>query len=370
MRFLLILILVPGMLSAQNLLVNGGFEEENICVEYKVNCAPEGWMYTVPSFIYYFKDARMAHKGGHFVGLLAGHSKKRYYRTFVRSRLMCALQKGHMYNLEFYVKSPHRVLDSMAVYFSGHDFLFEKRLYHRITPSVFLTDAAQKPVNGDTSWQKVVIHYKASGDEKYITLGNFSKRDITGYTGIDKENNFFVLFDDISLTATIPEERLCADWQKTREDIYKQDERHEYLAFTMKKYRNNPPKITPPTPTIILNVDTLVIPDVLFATNSFILNKTAVSVLDSFGKKAGQYGIDSLIVIGHTDATGTDQHNQELSFRRASSVAAFLQPHIPVKIDARGMGATMPVADNRTASGKQRNRRVEIYVYKKGKRGS
>ena len=94
MRFLAcIIFLFPAYGYTQNLLVNPGFEEENICSEYKVNCAPEGWIYTVPSFIYYYKDVALAHEGSRFISLIAGHSEKPFYRTFVRSRLLCALQK-------------------------------------------------------------------------------------------------------------------------------------------------------------------------------------------------------------------------------------------------------------------------------------
>ena len=349
-------------------MVNSGFEEENICQEYKVNCAPEGWIYNVPSFIYYFKDASMAYQGRHFVALLAGHAKKPYYRTFVRSRMICALRKGYEYDIELYVKSKHAVLDSLGIYFTDYDFLYEKQIYYKIKPSIYFADAEIKPVKGDTAWQKVKFRYKATGKETYLTLGNFSRRDVTGPTGIDRENNFFILFDNVSLKPTIPEERLCEDWKQSIENIYSQDERHEFLARTISYNRKKPTKVVTNTPTVVLNVDTLVIPDVLFATNSFVLNKSAVSVLDSFGKLAAQFALDSILVVGHTDATGTEQHNRELSFRRAMSVAAFLQPHVSTKIESRGMGATQPVADNRTTAGKQRNRRVEIFVYKKEKR--
>ena len=102
MRFLIFFVcFFPAYVFAQNLLVNPGFEEENICSEYKMDCAPEGWIYSVPSFIYYFKDPKLAHEGSRFISLVAGHSEKPYYRTFVRSRLLCALQKGKNYRLEF-----------------------------------------------------------------------------------------------------------------------------------------------------------------------------------------------------------------------------------------------------------------------------
>src|SRR5215216_6277948 len=126
MRFAACFILLfPIYAFSQNLLVNSGFEEENICTEYKVNCAPEAWIYTVPSFIYYFKDAQLAHQGSRFVAVIAGKSDKLFYRTFVRSRLLCGLQKDKIYHLEFFIKSVHPILDSIGIYFSAYDFLFE-----------------------------------------------------------------------------------------------------------------------------------------------------------------------------------------------------------------------------------------------------
>jgi outer membrane protein OmpA-like peptidoglycan-associated protein len=362
-RLFLLFFILPLWTSAQNLLVNGGFEEENICTEYKVNCAPEGWIYTVPSYFYYFKDAR-AYAGQAYVGVIAGHSRKSYYRSFVRSRLLCRLRKGKVYLLQFYVKSRHPILDSAGVYFSSNDILFEKRRFETIQPSVYLSNAEKRPSSRDTGWQKVTIRYTATGEESYIALGMFGKRDITGPTTITGENNFFIFFDNISLTPTDVNEILCRDWMKNREQIYAQDERHEHQIRLMTLFRKAPPVITPPPSTIVLKIDTLMIPDVFFATNSFVINKSAARLLDSFKRKIHTLDIDSIVIYGHTDAIGNDQDNQELSWRRANSVGAYLQEATPAEILTRGLGSTRPVADNRTARGRQLNRRVEIFIYK------
>ncbi len=67
---------------------------------------------------------------------------------------------------------------------------------------------------------------------------------------------------------------------------------------------------------------------------------------------------------GHTDSVGTDEFNQQLSQKRALSVRDFLvEQGIPItSLGAQGFGKTMPVASNDTASGRQRNRRVELVV--------
>jgi outer membrane protein OmpA-like peptidoglycan-associated protein len=251
----------------------------------------------------------------------------------------------------------------MGVYFSDKDFLFEKTPYPRISPSVYLRDAALRPVTRDTNWQKIEIEYKATGIETFITLGNFSKRDVTGSTGIDMENNFFVLFDDVSLTPADPNERLCPDWKMRKKDIYDQDERHEFLDRSIKIYRTKPPSVSKPTSTLTVKVDTLIIPDLLFATNSFVLSKKAITTLEKLTEKMRTTKMDSIIVSGHTDWTGDPVYNKQLSWRRASSVAAFLQNYFPTRIISDGYGSDRPVGDNRTPSGREKNRRVEVFFY-------
>ena len=69
-------------------------------------------------------------------------------------------------------------------------------------------------------------------------------------------------------------------------------------------------------------------------------------------------------VIGHTDSTGSLEHNQGLSERRATSVARYLksQKVLSERILTRGMGPNSPIASNDTAEGRALNRRVEIIL--------
>lgn len=364
MRILLSMwLFMPVLLQAQELLVNRSFEEENYCTEYDVNCAPEGWIYTIPSFNYYFKDGKLAHTGYHFISLIAGNSKKEFYRSYVRSRLLCGLRKGNIYRLQFFVKSRHPVLDSIGVYFSTDDFLFEKRVYWKIEPSVYLANALTKPAK-DSNWQKIVLDYKAKGDESFITLGNFSKRDIRGATGIPLEDNFFVSFDDISLMPLNRNEKLCNNWEQTRDEIYQQDERHEFLDRMIRYNRNKPPQDLKPSLTIVRKIDTVIVPDILFETGRFQLSQQAHFFLDSISRSLSSVIIDSVGVEGHTDSVGSVEDNRVLGQNRANEVAGYLRMKFPsTKFTARSWASERPVADNRTAVGRQRNRRVEIYLY-------
>jgi outer membrane protein OmpA-like peptidoglycan-associated protein len=69
-----------------------------------------------------------------------------------------------------------------------------------------------------------------------------------------------------------------------------------------------------------------------------------------------------LVVAGHTDAEGTDSHNQDLSLRRARAVVAWLTARgvSAARLEPAGFGESQPVADNRTPEGRALNRRVEI----------
>jgi outer membrane protein OmpA-like peptidoglycan-associated protein len=351
---------------SQNLLVNGGFEDENICTEFHVNCAPEGWISTADTYNNFFKIPGLAHSGQHCVAIEAGHSKKQFSRTYIRSQLLCRLRRGNKYRIEFFTKSRHDILDSIGIYFTAYDFLFEKQLRYKITPSLYVADAVLQPLEKDTNWQKISIEYTATGKEVYLTLGNFSKSDITGATGIKLENHFFIFLDDVSLTPEDPNEKICESWQTARDEIYAFDPRHRFLDLYVKRYINNPPDPPEIDRTVVQLIDTLILPDILFAVDKSELTKDSFRLLDSLCNNLLRKQIDSLIIEGHTDSTGTVAHNEKLSHDRAMSVANYIRGKLLLRqqlITARGLASERPVADNRTVAGRQLNRRVEIFIY-------
>ena len=78
----------------------------------------------------------------------------------------------------------------------------------------------------------------------------------------------------------------------------------------------------------------------------------------------------TLLIEGHTDSTGSDSYNLELSQRRAEAVRNFLSSNgISVdRILARGYGESYPVTTNTTEAGRQQNRRVEVVISHEGQR--
>jgi outer membrane protein OmpA-like peptidoglycan-associated protein len=102
--------------------------------------------------------------------------------------------------------------------------------------------------------------------------------------------------------------------------------------------------------------------NVTFDTDSAALRPQFFSVLNSVGKVLTEFDQTVVEVAGHTDSTGSDSHNMNLSQRRANTVGEYLytQGIMDQRIITIGLGEHHPIADNSTSEGRQLNRRVEI----------
>ena len=104
--------------------------------------------------------------------------------------------------------------------------------------------------------------------------------------------------------------------------------------------------------------------NVTFDTDSAAISPRFYGTLDEVSGTLNQYPESYLDVVGHTDRTGSFEYNQDLSERRAGSVANYFRSRgvAPARIATFGQGETAPVADNGTAAGRQENRRVELRI--------
>jgi outer membrane protein OmpA-like peptidoglycan-associated protein len=99
-----------------------------------------------------------------------------------------------------------------------------------------------------------------------------------------------------------------------------------------------------------------------FATDHAEIRSDFFDVLDSVVLVVNEYEKTLIEITGHTDNTGSDAHNQQLSEARANSVAAYFRSRqvIPERLITHGFGERFPIAGNDTADGRQQNRRVEL----------
>ena len=104
--------------------------------------------------------------------------------------------------------------------------------------------------------------------------------------------------------------------------------------------------------------------DALFDFDKSVLKPEGKAKLDDLVTKLKNVNLEVVIVVGHTDSVGTDAYNMKLGDRRAQSVKAYLvSKGIENKrIYTESKGKRQPVADNKTAVGRAKNRRVEVEV--------
>lgn len=101
---------------------------------------------------------------------------------------------------------------------------------------------------------------------------------------------------------------------------------------------------------------------ITFATNESSIQPQFRTTLDQVADVLRQYNQTYVDVYGHTDSTGSDSYNLDLSQRRATAVADYLTMRgvQSARLGTRGFGESQPIASNDTEAGKAANRRVEI----------
>jgi OOP family OmpA-OmpF porin len=104
--------------------------------------------------------------------------------------------------------------------------------------------------------------------------------------------------------------------------------------------------------------------DAFFDFDKAVLKPEGRAKLDDLVSKMSGLNLEVVIAVGHTDSIGTDAYNQRLSVRRAEAVKSYLVSKGVERnrVYTEGKGEKQPVADNKTAEGRAKNRRVEIEV--------
>lgn len=132
-----------------------------------------------------------------------------------------------------------------------------------------------------------------------------------------------------------------------------------------------PPSAAPPPPVVVPVVPPAPVQEkVSFASEAFFdfdkskLKPEGMAKLSDLVDKSKGVNLEVIIATGHTDIVGSDGYNQKLSVARAEAVKSFLVSKGVERnrVYTEGKGKTQPVADNKTAEGRAKNRRVEVEV--------
>jgi outer membrane protein OmpA-like peptidoglycan-associated protein len=382
------------VLHAQNYVVNHSFEKNKLpgtiapCTFSKspqvFNAVASGWqtfLSLTPDLIVRDSTQRQCflprpRTGSHMLGLVMYHplqdAKHEYdYHEFVEGRLARPLTSGKWYQVGVWVwhndslgivhllqvfgrqaKVTPVACGNFGFHFSEtpanpNEYFRESILNFDLRPQVNIN--AVVPGTGG-QWVKLTRTFKATRPYKYFVFGNFSSDALTPtnlsqaeHERIDQKNNEnkgafwekekrvgYYLFDDFSVIETTePLSNIAQTLQTTRE-------------YTLPE-------------------------QLLFAPGRAELRPEAFAELNELAAYLLEHPQLHMEIGGHTDTDGSATANQRLSEQRADVVVRYLiEQKVPAaQLTAQGYGETQPTADNATAEGKQRNRRVACRVLDK-----
>lgn len=290
-----------------------------------------------------------AHSGMAYCGI---YCSQELYREYLQTELITPLQAGKHYRISFWVsladKSPHAVAAIGAVLTkeiledSTHGILMEREQSSidgngSQSIAVYFVPQVSNPVDSvldDTKgWTEVSGEITAEGGERYLTIGNFlpfNKSNIIATQGTSTPlPGAYYYIDDVSV--------ICLD---TTEDV------------------------TPEPKKKVTAGEVVTMQNIFFATGESEILQQSYNELYKLRKILESNPEMRIELRGHTDNQGTVVFNQRLSESRAQAVAEYLMEK---GIDSQrltwiGFGKSKPVADNNTAEGRCKNRRVEYRV--------
>jgi len=360
-------LILTETLTAQNLLANAGFEDRNTCSEAHDICNPSAW-FRIPSDEIPRPEADAVNGMYAEKIVMENVLSPIYYRSFIFTRLLCPLQKDVVYNLSIFIRVLSGDFHHLDVWMPAEEPYASAKNINDITAQLTITNRDRiKKYN--KNWNEYSTSFKATGNEKFLMLGNFSKKPLEKKSRYLINNEVVYEIDSLELLP-VAKRNKCDDYESNLKELYSIHSRHSKIFF------NNWHKVVDTASTkassIITSqankVDTIVLPGVLFEVNSNVINTSFHYMLDSLAESLAQKELLQIDINGHTDSTGTPDYNLYLSQKRAEAVAQYLVDKVPFLkniLIINGLGDTRPKTSNSTPAGRLLNRRVEMIVYYK-----
>lgn len=353
--------------ALENMVYNPSFEEHRDCPQHiealGVMQEVDAWWQPTAGSSDYFNScggrecsvplnklgSQSARSGEAYCGIYCSRDQ---YREYLQTRLKTPLIAGKRYRISFWVslseKSPHAATTLGA--------LFTKECIEDSTLGIVMkrevidmgdqgsqsiavyfepqvVNSRERPLTDTKEWMEVSGEFTAEGGEEFLTIGNFfpfnKSRIVPTRDGQTPLHGAYYYVDDVSVTCIEQEPvelELSAEVPEVGEVILLEN---LYFAFD----------------------------------KSEVLQQSyneLVKLKELLERNPGM----TIELRGHTDNLGTVEHNQRLSESRAKAVVDHL---VSMGIDKsrlswKGFGKSEPVADNSTAAGRQKNRRVEYKV--------
>ncbi|MES2559026.1 MAG: OmpA family protein [Bacteroidota bacterium] len=362
----LIFVLIPPLLQAQNLVPNGDFETNERFFSFRSlgdlsnwksanRCTPD---YLVGKF--HETGNQDPHSGNKYVGIVTSideRDKNNIYTEYIQSSLLRPLLKDAYYCLSLYVSRAENrryALDHLEFNLS------EKRPTdnHKDRPMPInrygsLYSQNDTILANDKDWILICATYKATGKERYLTIGKFDP--IISLMKIDNRKhkiaNFYSAYyyiDDVSLV--LMEDSMECECSR------KNQRREENLEEKS-----------------VGGLDILLVGEKWISNNVYFEKNKAEILAESqtflneiivYFRKNPSLSVE---ISGHTDQTGDEKANMFLSENRAKAIVNYLVENgvQSERLKWKGYGGSMPIADNNTEEGRKKNRRVEFKILAK-----
>jgi outer membrane protein OmpA-like peptidoglycan-associated protein len=345
---------------SQDLILNGDFEDINICSEFLAPCAPQAWRLTSTNLPLF---------GEGKVGFIVFNSSVPNIRSYLQSRLIDTLILGEEYKLSLDIKPGSSYINEIGVKLSDSIILTKSDILLRIDPDFeFIDNKSLLQHKNGKLWLHLEKNFIANSKALYIIIGNFYsdneliKKNLKGEVG--QYENIYYYVDKVKLES-INNLHSMTNKGLVKDLIYAQHQRHpvpdSLFVLKAKDFTN---RIETYQKTYKTTDTVLLYNDLLFAFNSYEASESLTEKIDSiFINLRGS--IESIEVIGHTDNIGSNQYNQKLSLKRAQTVATYILSifNLPEeKIKYSGVGSSNPIFSNETESERYKNRRVEIII--------
>ncbi|HTO16514.1 MAG TPA: OmpA family protein [Edaphocola sp.] len=314
------------------------------------NNAPHSPLWGIADKIFVFNGIA----GNSFVklsstGWWAPNCNPYYSHPLLQTTLNSTMSKGDKYSLEFWLWKPYSYPKGCSLNISFSELPVTMDNNQDYIKSMINVKAFNDSTTGQ--WQKVTLSFKAPEFARYMTIGFFNtSTECKLITQSDTLLSRWCYLDGFVLIAEDHKDEVLPNFQPNTTVPLENVTKDEPIMI----YNHQ----------IIEKDSSIVLENILFEIDSSNLLPESLSALRKLQLLLEMHPEISIKICGHSDDTGSEEYNKQLSDKRAKAVVLKL---IEFGIDANrlsweGYGSSVPVNDNRNEEGRAKNRRVEFVV--------
>jgi len=331
--------------KGKNVIPNPSFEERKSKGSDIKAAIPWKGVGTVDYYMKPDKRDVSKYKGARTGTSYAGLRFQADYKEYMHVKLLETLEKGEVYEFKMYI----RILEAenvtvtvkqLGAFFSETEF----RIGMEFNEQGLVDTTYSKGISGTLNWILIQGDYTASGNEKYMIIGNFRTKMKDDFVKKNKWSLFafqeaYYYIDDLSL---------C---KKNQED-------------DTPKY-NSEGGIVNWLPHAFSAGKSFDIKNLFFEKGTTKLLSESDKALDELAKKLMEKPLTSIQINGHMDKFGNEEEEKRISKERAKVVYDYLKAKgVNNQMIFKGMGSSQPIAPNDSEEYKAKNRRVEVSILK------